>query len=121
VIKYRLEGWRFLSAMGNPHGPALIRKAMLFNDSGFMDGWFLSFRPQAHAIRTAFRVGSMFFFAFTFVPLFAFAHACIFGGLSVAVQLFAAGAEQPNSPVLRFTKWAPWLAVLVLIASHIQF
>src|SRR5262249_36521250 len=70
LIKWRAQAWREIARTGD------WLRASAFNDGGFMDGWFMCFRPAEHAIKTNFVVGSAFFFCVMYSPLFAANHAC---------------------------------------------
>ena len=121
LIKYRAGAWQYLSTIADLHGPALSRRAALFNDSGFMDGWFICFRPRQHVISSSFFPGAAFFFYLIFGTLFSLNHACIVVGLRVGISgLFAKTRSlSPRFPAL--LKLIPWFASLVILLSHLQF
>jgi DNA-binding winged helix-turn-helix (wHTH) protein len=121
LIKYRVEAWKLLSAIGDPHSGDLMRKAMLFNDSGFMDGWFMCFRPAEHAIRTNFLRGSTFFFTLIFGTLFSLNHAYIFIGLRQAAQHFFPKSDLRRPKLQKFVRSLPWICMGILALSHLQF
>jgi DNA-binding winged helix-turn-helix (wHTH) protein len=102
LIKWRVQAWKEVAATGD-----LVR-ASAFNDGGFMDGWFMCFRPAEHAINTNFVLGSAFFFSVVYYPLFAANHAC-------AVLLLRTRARSIWLAIL------PWLAGSAILASHLQF
>jgi DNA-binding winged helix-turn-helix (wHTH) protein len=114
LIKCRAEAWRLLSDMGAPE------RSSMFNDGAFVDGWFLCVRQEEHAINTDFRVGSMFFFCITYLPLIALAHACVFQLLLVGARSLAR-AERSHGVWSVPIRLLPWLAVVVIVLSHVQF
>ncbi len=121
LIKYRSEAWKFLSSIGDPHSPELIRRAILFNDSGFMDGWFIFFRPGEHAINPTYIIGTAVAFTLVFGTLFSLNHACIVAGLRAAAQSVVSESKHVRTSVTRLVSALPWLAILLLIACHLQF
>jgi len=56
LIKWRAAAWAELAKSG------ATSRASGFNDGGYLDGWFLAFRPTEHSIDPAFRGGAVFFF-----------------------------------------------------------
>jgi hypothetical protein len=105
LIKWRAAAWMEIANTGD------MVRASAFNDGGFMDGWFMCFRPMEHAIRTNFVIGSAFFFCVMYYPLFAAIHACAFTLLRVAVR------PLPSTKC----RLLPWLAALAIGLSHVQF
>lgn len=80
----------------------------------------MCFRRAEHAIDPRFRMGNLFFFCVMYCPLFAAAHASI-------VRLWSLGAQAlrfPSGPVgfwVQLASLLPWLAIVVLVLSHVQF
>jgi DNA-binding winged helix-turn-helix (wHTH) protein len=105
LIKWRAEAWREIARTG------VMVRASAFNDGGFMDGWFMCFRPTEHTINTNFLIGSAFFFCLMYYPLFAANHAC-----SVVLLLLAV-RRLPSGPL----RLVPWFAGAVITLSHLQF
>jgi DNA-binding winged helix-turn-helix (wHTH) protein len=103
LIKWRGEAWSEIADTGD------MVRASAFNDGGFMDGWFMCFRPAEHAINTNFVLGSAFFFCSMYYPLFAANHAC-------AVTLLQAAVRPSKS-----LRLLPWFAALAIVLSHVQF
>jgi tRNA A-37 threonylcarbamoyl transferase component Bud32 len=113
LIKWRAEAWVELAKLG------AISRASGFNDGGYLDGWFLAFRPTEHSIDPAFRGGAVFFFCLVYCPLFAIGHAS-------AVVLPYFGARQwldSSNGQARGYKALLCLVVpsALLIAAHLQF
>jgi hypothetical protein len=115
LIKWRAEAWTLIAATGH------TARASGFNDGGYVDGWFMAFRPAEHAINTRFAAGAIFFFCLFYCPIIAAAHAC-----SVVLPWIAARQVIDDSNEM------PWhhrcmlyvmtvVALVVLIASHLQF
>jgi hypothetical protein len=50
-------------------------RAAAFIDSGFIDGWFIAFRPVEHTIKTDFRLGTIVIYCLTYGSLLAANHA----------------------------------------------
>ena len=121
LIKYRAEAWKFLSSIGDPHSHELSRRAMLFNDSGFMDGWFMCFRPGEHAINPTYIMGTAVAFTLVFGTLFSLNHACIVVGLRAAAQSVVSESERARNWVTRLVGASPWLAIVLLLACHLYF
>ena len=114
LIKSRLEAWRLLSGMSQSN------RAAAFNDGGFVDGWFLLFRPAEHTIARTFLLGSAFFFTAIYCPLFAANHA-------FAIRLLAVGASglaiqiEKLSMLKLMVEGIPWLGAATIALSHVQF
>jgi len=118
LIKYRAEAWQFLTLLGNPLEPPLNRRAMLFNDSMFMDGWFMCFRPTEHSINTSFLGGTALLFAFVFGILFSLNHSYIFLGLRSSLQTLTKNSTSLGSLLLRLV---PWAGLGLILFMHLQF
>ena len=71
LIKWRAEAWTRMIAAGS------TTRAAGFNDSGFIDGWFMAFRPAEHTIKTDFGSGTItiVIFCLTYGSLLAANHA----------------------------------------------
>jgi tRNA A-37 threonylcarbamoyl transferase component Bud32 len=114
LIKWRAQAWHLLAALG------ATDRASEFNDGGFLDGWFMCFRPLEHSIRTGFVAGSAIFLSCVYCPLFALNHAC-----SVTLPLIASKrlARSIRPGLVRAgATWAVPLTITALIAlSHLQF
>jgi DNA-binding winged helix-turn-helix (wHTH) protein len=114
LIKSRSEAWRLLSRMQRSS------RAAAFNDGGFVDGWFLLFRPAEHTIDRAFLLGSAFFFTAIYCPLFAVNHA-------FAIRLLAVGASRLATQIEKLSmlkllvEGIPWLGAATIAFSHVQF
>jgi len=121
LIKYRAEAWQYLSSIGDPHNLPLIRRAVLFNDSGFMDGWFMCFRPDEHAISTNFLAGTAFFFSLIYGTLFSLNHAYVAIGLRTGAARFFPKTTEPSSPAAFLMRFLPWFSWTLLFVSHLQF
>jgi predicted Ser/Thr protein kinase len=113
LIKWRAEAWAELAKSG------AISRASGFNDGGYLDGWFLAFRPTEHSIDPAFRGGAVFFFCLVYCPLFAIGHAC-----AVVLPYFGARKWLDSSDAQARGRKALLCFVVpsaVLIAAHLQF
>jgi DNA-binding winged helix-turn-helix (wHTH) protein len=114
LIKLRSKAWRLLSGMQQSS------RAAAFNDGGFLDGWFLLFRPAEHVIDRSFLWGSAFFFTTIYCPLIAVNHAFAIRLVAVAAGRLAIQAEK--FPILKLLiEGIPWLGAAAIAFSHIQF
>lgn len=113
LIKWRAEAWLELLKSG------ATWRASEFNDGGYLDGWFLAFRPTEHSINPAFRNGAVFFFCLVYCSLFAVGHAC-----AIVLPFFGARRWLESSNGQARVVWALLCFVVpsaVLIAAHLQF
>lgn len=114
LIKWRSAAWKRLRDVGS------MESANLFNDGGFVDGWFMLFRPAEHSIDTRLAAGSKAAFMMVYCPLIAVGHATV-------AALLLAGAEnelraKPMPPAEAFLlSTLPWLATALILGSHLQF
>ncbi len=116
LIQWRSDAWQDLLASGN------TGRASLFNDGGYVDGWFLAFRPAEHAINARFRVGSVFFFCLVYGSLFAVSHAGAITLLYLGQRRTLLQARRRLSrPQTLFLRSLPWVGALVLVMAHLQF
>lgn len=115
LIKWRAEAWTRLSEMGETN------RASGFNDGGYIDGWFMSFRPLQHSIQTTFLLGSVFFFCLMYCPLLAANHACALILLFIGARRSLSNIPDPSLLHKVTVRIFPWLALSVLIMSHLQF
>ena len=122
LIESRVEVWKLLCTIGNPKTDLVLRNAArLFEDGGFLDGWFVAFREE-HVINNSYwggRIG-IGFFAVVYGVLLGACHAGVFTLLAVGYR-----EHFPRDGRCSWAKGAslalPWCAAAVLVASHIQF
>jgi hypothetical protein len=114
LIKSRSEARRLLSRMQGSS------RAAAFNDGGFVDGWFLLFRPAEHTIDRTFLLGSAFFFTAIYCPLFAVNHAFAIRLLTVGASRLATLIEK-LSMLKVLVEGIPWLGAMTIVISHVQF
>lgn len=115
LIKWRANAWSHMAAAGS------TARAASFNDSGFIDGWFIAFRPAEHTIRTDFRLVTIFIYCLTYGSLLAANHA-----LSIMLLWFGGRWSRqdvtPRATLERLMVAAsPWLMASMILLSHIQF
>ncbi len=115
LINWRAEAWSQMVAANS------TERADGFNDSGFIDGWFMAFRPGEHTIKTDFRLGTIFMFCLTYGSLLAANHA-----LSIMLVWFGnrwSRHDVTNQPAIDRIAVAafPWLVAALILLSHVQF
>jgi hypothetical protein len=125
LIKTRIYGWElFQEWASSPVSRVFLRAgAALFEDSGYMDGWFALFRPaDEHLIDPNFRAYcKWFFFPVVFGLLLGANHACI---LSIShlgyVRLYPKDSTARDLLPL-FLRWVPGTMFVLLALSHVLF
>jgi hypothetical protein len=121
LVKTRVYGWElFLQQAGESPTKEYIRSAAsLFEDSGFMDGWFALYRPGEHLIDTKLVSSVMIIFPSVFGLLIAANHACLLIIAHVGnARLPAVGRR---SVLRRALSALPWLMFFLLALSHTLF
>src|SRR5262249_16118527 len=115
LIKWRANAWTQMVAAGS------TARAAGFNDSGFIDGWFIAFRPGEHTIRTDFRLVTIVIYCLTYGSLLAANHA-----LSIMLLWFGGRwsrqdvSHRPTIERLMVASF-PWLMASTILLSHVQF
>ena len=120
LIKTRVYGWElFLHQAADLPTKEFVRSgAALFEDSGFMDGWFSLFREE-HLIERNLVGYIIVIFPAIFGTLIGANHACL---LAVAHIGNARLAKHEEASVLRaLLKVLPWLMFVLLLLSHVLF
>ena len=121
LIKTRVYGWEILKQMSTDMTPQHFRSAAaLFEDAGFMDGWFLLYRTE-HVIDPEFINGIKVIFPFLFGVLLGMTHACILATSQIGNARFIALLPQRRNALRTMLLVLPWLMFAVLILSHRQF
>jgi hypothetical protein len=114
LIEWRSEAWAILLRAGTS------KRASAFNDSGFVDGWFMCFRPTEHGIKRDSAIGSILVFLAVYPLLLAAGHAWIVYLLIAGARIYLGGHQQ--SFLIAFIVWTlPWLATVMIVGSHWQF
>ena len=102
-----------------PSNEYIRTAASLFEDSGFMDGWFTLYRPGEHLIDQKLVSSVMIIFPCVFGVLIAANHACL---LTIAhVGNARLPADGQRSVLRRVLLALPWLMFFLLALSHILF
>ena len=117
LIKWRAEAWAELSKAG------ATSRASGFNDGGYLDGWFMAFRPTEHSNDPTFRSSSVLLFYLVYCPPFIIGHACAivlpyFGALR---WLKSSDGEGRDRKVIFKALLCSVVPSGVLIAAHLQF
>jgi hypothetical protein len=121
LVKTRVYGWDlFLQQAGESPTKEYIRTgASLFEDSGFMDGWFALFRPGEHLIDPKLVNCVVIIFPCVFGVLIGANHACL---LTIAhVGNARLPAVEHRSVLRRVLLALPWFMFGLLVLSHILF
>lgn len=116
VIKNRLIGWYLLNASGDLPGTKLMSARPLFNDGGFIDGWFIHFTDGQYSINSSPTTGTRLYFGIVYGFFFGWAHACVLSVIQAGNHRFL-----QNSRIKRLSLVLPWIALGLIIASHFYF
>jgi lysophospholipase L1-like esterase len=122
LIYSRIQGIKILETLS----PSTVNLGkLLFRDSGFMDGWFLSFvDPSPTGIGAYSGIDHNFgkptaaFLVIVFGTLISAAHACLIAIAFIGCRRYL---RQPSSQFLSLYYVLPLLPIVFLIFSHIQF
>jgi hypothetical protein len=115
LIKWRAAAWHQLAAVG------ATARASEFNDGGYMDGWFMWFRPWEHPINADFVVLNGVLFCLFYCSLFAANHALTVALLVLASRYLIAWIERPSGFETALVWSLPALGAFVILASHLEF
>ena len=122
LIKTRLYGWELFLRLTPAATKEYIRSGgALFEDSGFMDGWFALFRNSSeHLIDPKLVDFNMLFFPSVFGVLLAANHAWILGLTYIGYVRLPKKEQKQIVPRIIMVLF-PWFMFLILICSHILF
>jgi len=123
LILSRIEGVKMIAELN----PSMAERGkQLFRDSGFIDGWFLSFidKPNPEGIgdysgiENNSQASTMVFIVAVLGILISAAHACLIAITFIGCRRYW---QQPSRRFLSFYYVLPVLPLLLLIASHYRF
>ncbi len=121
-INLREEAFNILQTFHSRLDERLFRGyATLLNDSGFVDAWFMLFRPSQSIIDTNFVAGTAIFFSVVFGGLLGFAHAMTVTLFLVANRLHADQMKLWTLVGRSFMAATPLLLLGLILLSHWQF
>jgi hypothetical protein len=122
LIKTRLYGWELFLRLTPAASKEYIRSGgALFEDSGFMDGWFALFRnSNEHLIDPKLVDFNMLIFPSVFGVLMAANHAWILGLAYIGYARLTKKEQKQIVPRIMMVL-LPWFMFLILICSNVLF
>jgi hypothetical protein len=121
AIKSRHLAWLTLTSSNSPEfqpdSVKLKSLAALFEDNGFVDGWFELNLPREHAIETQHFMLLFAFYIIGFGLLLSLAHGCCIALAYVASQRNA----RQQRPYEKYLQIMPYVYLLAILFSHFWF
>ncbi len=127
LIKTRIYGWELflqIASFGgtDQRGEYVRSSAALFQDAGFLDGWFTLFRnPDEHLIDTNFRAYHKLFFPTVYGLLLGATHACILGVSHIGAARLRLEDNEGRTILGVALVILPSLLFSLLLISHLLF
>ena len=116
LIESRRAGVQLLTALGDPLNEQWMSALFRFNDGGFMDAWF-SHCTADDPVRNNHPIITSIFFSLIFGTFLGAGHSCI-----ITLPHLGNHRHKHSTKKLEYlARLLPWVAMIVLLASHYAF
>lgn len=119
LIENRAEAWSLLSSYGAPNNDQLLKNtARLYEDSGYVDGWFVNFRSSEHVIDDTSKIAAKIFFGLFYGAILGAGHAVILAVLQIGSYRYQSVASSKSRILKPVISSLPFITLGLIILSH---